>query len=193
MEIEIRAYIDSFDQMRSKLKDFSAKKSAELFIVDKWFCHGSCTCFEDTKMNEPGSYGLRLRTEKNGSKITYELNCKVIENEKDHNVFHEYETKVSNLEQTEKILQRIGFTNFCIIKKKRESYEIEGITLNLEDIENFEPVIELEILADDNVEKHKQKILDLLKKLGIAENKIIEKSITYNYMKRHAFKGDQNE
>ena len=191
MEIEIRAYIDSFENIQDKLKKMNIKKDSEVFIADKWFCHYSCTCFEDTRMSEPGSYGLRLREEKNANHVKYELNCKVIKDKEDHNAFYEYETEISDIVQTKKILQSIGFSNFCTIKKQRTSYKVDNIIINLEDIENFEPVIELEVISDRDVLKHKQQMLDLLKKLGIKKDQIIEKSITYDYMKRFAFKGSK--
>lgn len=181
MEIEIRAFVRSFERIRKKIKELGGNKIKEIKITDYWFCPEEVESFEGTAMEEAGDFGLRVR-ETNGS---YELNCKVINKKGDHNAFEEFETEVKSGEQTIKILKNIGMKNFCVVKKLREVYELNDFKVNIEDIEDFRPVIEIEKISDKE-KGFKEKILKLIDKLGTPRENVIDKSITYLYMKDHS-------
>jgi len=184
MEIEIRAFIENIEKFRKKLDSIESKFIKKVHIIDNWFCEKSKNNFDEVKQDKVGSYGLRIRQIDDKT----ELNCKVLKNEEDHNIFHEFETKVNDFDQTKKILESIGFKVFCVLDKKRYIYKFENCLINIEDIKNFEPTIELEIIADENEEEYKKYLIDLMEKLDIKEKQIIDKSITYLFMKKFAFK-----
>lgn len=185
MEIERRAFVDSFSELRQKLVELGFEKEEEKEIVDRYFCREDVDSVEGVAMDEPGSYGLRTRK----TPEMKELNCKVIENHGDHNAFIEHETHVSDIGETRQILEAVGFKQFVKIDKTREIYrhEDEQAEVNIEDIKNFPPVIELETIADENVEEKKQRQMELLDEIGIEEDDIIEKSITLLYIQENAF------
>lgn len=188
MEIEIRAFIKDIEEFKERVERLGASDESHKHIIDYWFCDRKSCKFEEVRQHEPGSYGLRIRKEKVGDSEVSELNCKVLEALGDHNAFHEYETKIENFEQTKKLLEAIGFNVFCIVDKKRTSYSYKNCTINIEDIRDYKPAIELEIISNENIEENKAFMRDLLDKLEIKEEDKIEKSITYLYMKEFSFK-----
>lgn len=181
MEIEIRAFVQSFEGVRKRIRELGGRKIKEAKIIDHWFCPEEVESFKGTAMEEIGDFGLRVR----GANGSYELNCKVINKKGDHNAFEEFETEVENGKQVIKILKNIGMKKFCVVKKFREVYRFSGFNINIEDIEDFRPVIEIEKISDKEGE-FKERILKIIDKLGIPRENVIEKSITYLYMKRHS-------
>jgi len=188
MEIEIRAFVKDMNLIEKKIIELGGKLSSTQHIVDFWFCKDEFNKFEQVQQKGVGSYALRIRKKLKKDNEFIELNCKVLEKVDDHNAFHEYETKIDNLDQTKKILESIGFKVFCVIDKERKKFILDDCSINLENIKGFRPAIELEIIADDNIEDHKIYLHELLSKLGIKDEDKIEKSITYLYMKEFAFK-----
>ena len=188
MEIEIRAFINNIEDFKKKIQEIGGKFDSEKHIIDYWFCPKDNTCFEQAQQHKPGSYALRIRKKlKNGQEIV-EFNCKVLEKEGDHNAFHEHETTVGSFEQTRQILEKMGFKVFCIIDKNRTTYKLDHCKINIEDIKGFKPAVELEIISDSEIEKHRSYLKDLLNRLGIEEKDKIEKSITFVYMEQFSFK-----
>jgi adenylate cyclase, class 2 len=188
MEIELRAFIDNFEEIEATLQKIGAKLTGTIEILDLWFCDKNSTKIEQVRQHEAGSYGIRIRRSRKDGQEIIEMNSKVLETKGDHNVFHEYETEIKDLEQGRKILESIGFKVFCTVDKKRKIFEFENCTVNLENIKGFRPAVELEIIADKNIEDHKTYLKELLDKLGIKEEDKIEKSITYLYMEEFCFK-----
>jgi predicted adenylyl cyclase CyaB len=176
------------------VESFGARFESKNHIIDYWFCRKESNKFDEVKQDKPGSYGLRIRRtlsddgEDGEGKENIEINCKVLEREKDHNAFHEHETKVEDFEQARHILESIGFKVFCVVDKKRTAYRLGKCLINIEDIKGFRPAVELEIIDDKDQEKHKACLNDLLGKLGVGKEDLIEKSITFLYMKDFSFK-----
>lgn len=188
MEIEKRAFIKNISKIKEKLTELGAKKTKDVHIIDYWICENKINKFEDAQQHEPGSYGLRVREKVTTEGSKWEFNCKVLDKKGDHNAFHEHETAVVDGKATLEILKSIGFKVFCILDKKREMYSFETITINLEDIKGFRPAIELEIIDNKNIEENKNILDKLLQDLGVKKQDLIEKSITYLYMKEFSFK-----
>ena len=188
MEIEIRAFVKDIKKIESKLISLKAKRFKQQHIIDYWFCPKRFTSFKQIQMNKPKSYSLRIRWLKEKNKEYLELNSKAISREKDHNIFIEHETSIDNIGETKSILETIGFKIYCILEKQRTVYQKKNMLINLEDIKGFNPAIEIEIIADEETDIHKQAITKTLKQLGIKEKNIIKTSITNLFMKKYAFK-----
>ena len=138
-------------------------------------------------MDDVGSYSLRLRSETNGSKETASMNTKVIQLEGDHNAWLEHETGISSFIETEHILNDIGFKKYFELRKKRYSFEDESVHVCLEDIEDFQPAIEVEIITTKaGTDKAKKTLLSYLSRNGISEGMILKKSITNLLMRERA-------
>lgn len=188
MEIEIRAFVKNLKEIETKLVKLGAKKLKQQYIIDYWFCPKTFKNFKQIQMNKPGSYSLRIRRLKENNKECLELNAKAISAEKDHNIFIEHETNINNAEETKEILEILGFKTYCILEKTRTVYQKKNMLINLEDIKEFNPAIEIEIIADEETEIHKKTITEMLKQLGIKEKDVIKTSITNLFMKKYAFK-----
>ncbi|MFH1505544.1 MAG: class IV adenylate cyclase [archaeon] len=187
MEIEIRAFIEDIEEFKARLEKIGATFVEEKHIVDHWFCREDKKSFDEVLQKHPGDYSLRIRTLETDSGVVCELNSKVLEKLDDHNAFHEYETAVSDFGQTKQILLKCGFKIFSIMDKKRNVYKFEKCLINIEDIKDYRPAVELEIVAGEDVEKHKAYLIGLLDRLGVKQKDRIEKSITYHYMKAKKF------
>ncbi len=186
MEIEIRAFVKSAKDVEEKIKNLGANLSERIRIIDDWYCINSAKDYSEIKMDKPGSYGLRIRTTFLDDKKKFEINCKVLEKEFDHCAFNEYETQIKEIDEAEKILKAIGFKRFCSIDKKRTSYNLKNATINIEEINGFNPAVEIEIIDDKDIEKHQEDIKTILKNLEIKKEDIIEKSITRLYMDKNS-------
>jgi len=187
MEIELRGFIQNIDNFKNALSDLNAKFINEIHLIDYWFCPNDKKTFDEVKQKTTGSYALRLRSSVINNKESSEITVKVLKKEDDHNAFYEYESKIENITQVRKILQSIGFKEFCVVDKKRFSYSFENITINIENIAGFPLAMELEIIAEDKIPQWKKKLNDLRKKLGISDSDLIEKSITFLYMSKNSF------
>lgn len=185
MEIEIRSFVKDFGYVKHQLDLLKAKKIDEAEIEDLWFCKKEINSYEDTKMDKVGSYGLRIRLQKGKAP---ELNVKTMVSEKDHQVFEEHEVVFENASIMRKILESLGFKVFCTLRKKRETYQFEDMKINLEDIDNFPPCVEIEIQDTKNFEKNRKRIHSILDRLGLDEKDRINTSITLLFMEKYAFK-----
>jgi adenylate cyclase class 2 len=190
MEIELRAFIDDFESLREKLKKLDAKKIDETEIEDVWYCEKHITSYEETKMNKIGSYGLRIRNQKGREP---EVCIKTIMKENDHQVFGEFETAFTDVNQMRKIFEILGFKEFCVVTKKRETYSFDNVHINLEDIKGFAPCVEIEILDDANIDENKKKLHKVMDIFEIDEKDRIDGSITSLYMEKNSFKKDSSD
>ena len=188
-EVEYRAFIavKIFKTLLNKARKFKNFRG-QLIIRDTYFCPKRAKNFRDIEMNRVGSYSLRLRQKVENGKERVTLNIKVIRKTGDHNAWLEHEVFLSSYKETKTILEAIGFKVFFELKKSRFSFKENGINVHLEDIRNFQPAIEVEIITSENkTEAAKRKLLDYLAQNHIQKKAIVKKSITNLLMHRRAF------
>jgi len=187
-EVEFRALLtqEIFDTMLRKATETKLDVT-HVTMEDAYFCPSLVKEFKEIEMDHPGSYSLRLRREINEGVEHSSLNTKIIVNAGDHNAWREHETEVSSYENTKKIIEAIGFKSFFILKKDRYSFENQGVHVCLENIFDFQPVIEVEIMTTDNdVDIAKEHLIAYLENNGIKKEMIVPKSITNILMKQKA-------
>lgn len=189
-EVEYRALLDKkiFNNfINIGRKSYPNSFKGPLIIRDAYLCSKHVQNFQEIEMDKIGSYSLRLRQEITNNKSVITLNTKIIQNAGDHNAWLEYEVDVSSYVECKKILETIGFKIFFEIKKRRYSFQDGEIHVFLEDIENFQPAIEIEILTSANkAEIAKQKLLKYFESHSIGKDAIVKKSITNTLMKEWA-------
>ena len=163
-EVEYRALIniETFKKLLKKgKKEYSESFHGPLIIQDAYFCPQSVKKFKEVEMEEVGSYSLRLRREIKSEKENVTLNTKIIKQKGDHNAWLEHEVIISSYKECEKILKAMGFKIFFEFKKTRYSFKENEIHVCLEDIDNFQPIIEIEILTSKSkTELAKKKLLE---------------------------------
>jgi predicted adenylyl cyclase CyaB len=189
-EVEFRALITS--EVYNKLLDRGRRENSESFhgplsIQDNYFCPLHVKNFSEVEMNDVGSYSLRLRREIKDNKTTVTLNTKIIRNVGDHNAWLEHETGLTSYEEGKMILEAIGFKSFFEFKKNRYSFQDANIHVCLEDIENFQPAIEIEIMTtEDKVQEAKDALIQYMESNNISKENLVKKSITNILMRERA-------
>lgn len=188
-EVEIRALLDQ-TQKRSLIQRLESKgaiSDGTEHLFDVYFCPIGITTFKELEMNELGSFSLRLRRKIIGEQKVIELNTKMITNYGDHNAWEEHETKVDSFEETELILKTIGFKSYFTVTKQRSIYQLDDMTVNLEDIDDFGLVVEVEIMTSvEKAESAKEVIRKFLAGIGIHDRQIVLKSVTNILMKERS-------
>lgn len=190
IEVEIRALVPDFENLRQELLAKKAKYHGESYLHDIYFCPEAVKSLEEVEMNQIGSYSLRLRKEKNeNGEISLYLNTKTITNHGDHNAWEEHEVTLNDFEEMTEILKNIGFKSFFELEKVRFHYQVLDLGVFLDDIKDFGACIELEKIVSPGEESEaKATIINFLQSIGINEKQLVPKSVTNLVMKARAFK-----
>ncbi|RME79924.1 MAG: CYTH domain-containing protein, partial [Methanobacteriota archaeon] len=166
-EVELRVVMRE-EQEKILLKKLEkADFRGEEEISDIYFCPKHFASLEELEMQEVGSYSLRLRRSKKEDKEEKTLNVKIITAEGDHHAWEERETTIGSISKMQQALEAIGFKEVFRIEKKRRTYCLDGMNILLEEIKDFGPALEIEILTtEDKREEAKEKILAFLNSVG---------------------------
>ena len=165
IEIEVKARAD-----HQKIKKLLEGMGAQAIGIEK---------HHDTYYNAPHrdfaitDEALRIRL-RNGEAILTYKGKKLDRVSKTRN---EFETPVDG-ENTRSILLELGFVETTVVKKTREVFEFDDLTICLDSLDGLGEFIEVEIVADSDVDYHRARLFGFLKKLGIRE----EESIRRSYM-----------
>lgn len=189
-EVELRALLKQGESQKivEKLKSLNASHRGVTRVTDVYFCRESAQSFDEIEMRDVGSYSLRIRDSINGKSSGSDctLNMKVVTQYYDHSSWRELETGISSRSDAEAMLRALGFKPYCTIEKSRDNYEYGRFNVILEDIKDFGPAIEVEVLTTkEEGEAAKREIRALMEnELGIPKDEIIPKSISGIIMRR---------
>ena len=146
-ELELRILDVNINEVIEKLESINAKK------VGSWYYK---RYIYDTKPYDNNKW-IRLRTNGIETTLTYkEYNNESIDGVK------ELEIVVSNLDNTIKMLEVLGYMPRSIQENKRIRYMYEGVEIDIDTWPHLTPYIEVEGSTKEEVEK----IIDILKPLG---------------------------
>jgi adenylate cyclase class 2 len=176
VEIELKARVDCLQKIKAVLSSF-AEYGGEFFKDDAyWFPHSPSPAGTAV----PPS-GIRVRQEQdtlpNGKVrriiwVTY----KAKEVREGIEVNQEREFEVSDAAAFEELLVRLGLERRSAKKKTGWAWKYEGITAELCQVEKLGWFAELEIIAQDaqeaTIAAARKRLLDLLERIGIGEDKI---------------------
>lgn len=180
-EIEIRALLNNEQRstLEMELLNKGAKFEERMHIVDMYLCPVAVQSFQEIEMQKVGSFSLRIRKQTANGQTQVEVNTKIITNEGDHNSWEEHEIKVSSFDEAVAIFQAIGFKSFFTLEKERVTYQVDDMKVCLEDIVDFGPVIEVEVIANKSKNQQaKQRIRAFLRDIGVTNEQIVAKSVT---------------
>lgn len=158
METELRAKLENPVEILKSLNKMGVVFEKPILQIDRYFRREG----EKKNLNQPGNYVLRVRTSKQNY-LTIKIATKKI------NEWEEYETKIDSPKDLIKILEKLGFLEELVVKKKRAKGILENFEINLDEIENLGTFLEIEALNLKNATKELQKIL---KSLGIPSSSI---------------------
>lgn len=143
-EIEIKLPVDkkTFYKLRLYLRK-NAKYISSSREIDRYY-NAPHRDFLEPKT--PVEY-LRVRTKANNSSFTYKHIYLDSNGHKTH--ADEYELRISDPRQLEKILSTLDFENFLTIDKKRESYKYKNLfEIDLDEVQELGFFVEIEALKD---------------------------------------------
>jgi adenylate cyclase class 2 len=180
-EIELKARVTNPEDLKDKLCNTALfKRTYEK--NDTYYYPGS-----HFARSEESDYGVRIRneafTDPNG--ITKEVNLityKIKEIRDGIEINDENEFEVSSVTAFEKFLKHQGFKEKVKKRKTGNSYDYNGMTIELSEVHSLGWFIELEILItgrdNEKVEKEKDRLLAFLDKLEIPREAIEGRSYT---------------
>ena len=160
IEVEVKARIDSFEEMEKRLKDLGAVKTKDVFQVDIYFA-SPIVDFSET------DEALRIRRTNNDTFITYK-GPKLNEKAKTRK---EVEMTIESAAKASDIFTEIGFTPARTVKKSRQYYRYENFEISLDDVEGLPPYMEIEIALSDSEDytEAQNRIFKLFEKLDITD------------------------
>lgn len=157
LEIEIKARIDNAESFSAKLLAYGARELKTIRESDVYFNHPSRNF---AKSDE----ALRVRTAGNESALTYK-GPKIGTRSKSR---FEAEVNISNPEEMQVILHKLGFTEVFCVKKERAIYEHRGVTICVDRVENLGIFVEFEKRGEDR-ETIENELFDMAHRFGLSE------------------------
>lgn len=162
MELELRARITNPAEIAKKLEELGAKKSTEIELTDYYF--GELALYQKLGY----SFWIRIRVEGDKLELAYKGSTGR------DGVYEEYEQELQDLDTAIAIFTKMGLKNEITIHKKRTSYEIGDISVEIDDLGDKGVFIEAERISEGN---DKSQLFDLFESIGVPENDIFEKGL----------------
>lgn len=190
-EVEIRAWVPGAEAnlLAHGLIGMEAVPLGTVTIDDVYFCPKEATRFEDVEMNAAGSYCLRVRRQAgDDGRPQISINSKTLISHGDHRAWEEHEVEAGDFEEAKSVFTCTGFKPYFSLSKRRQMFALSGATVCLEDIDGLDGiVVEIErMTVPGGEEEAKLNSLHLMRRIGIAEAHILEKSITNRLMRGRA-------
>ena len=143
IEVEVKAKIDSFDEMRKRLDEINAIKTKTEHQEDRYF---------NSPVNDFAQY--------KGPKIDAKSKTR-----------KEVEMKIEDADKCSAIFESLGFEEVRTVIKEREYYKYENYEISLDNVHGLDPYMEIEISLEDDSDysKAQESIFELFEKLGITD------------------------
>jgi adenylate cyclase, class 2 len=164
IEVEIRARVENFDQIKNKLKEIKAKHKKTVRLVDRIFGHPMF--LDSKKMIIEGGIVPRIRSVDNKNTLEFkEIRRK--------GAGIELESELGDVNLGIEFLEKLGFNEAFTIDKERESYKYKDFIIDLDSVDQLGSFIEIEKIVKTTVEKElaREECVNLLGKLS-PESKI---------------------
>ncbi len=164
IEVEVKAKIENFDDMKKKLENLGAIKSKKEFQEDIYF-NSPIVDFANT------DEALRIRTTKENEKTNIFITYKGPKIDSKSKTRKEIEIAIEDSEKCSDIFQNLGFTKVRAVRKNRQYYTYKNFEISLDDVEGLNPYMEIEISLEDgnDYSEAQEKIFELFSKLGIED------------------------
>lgn len=183
-EIEIRIRIKDPSKLRELLKK-SGKKLNIFHQTDYYFDPPDRSfIFIDQQGFKDATEWLRVRLAKKGDSICYKNWHR---DKKGHSLYaEEIETPISNGKLFIDLLKKLGFKMISVIKKSRESWELNEFEIDFDKVERLGYFIEIEYKGEiKNLSKGRKKIIDFLQTVELKDWEIIDRGypwMRWNFM-----------
>jgi adenylate cyclase class 2 len=138
IEVESKFRSPGNDKVEKTLTHLGAKKIASVDIEDVYFAHPSR---DFGKSDE----ALRLRKIDGTAELTYKGPRMHSDSTKAR---EEVTLKTDNPLTAQRIIERLGFKEFCSVRKKRSSYVLDKLRVDVDEVEGLGEYVELEVLTE---------------------------------------------
>ena len=167
-EVEIRAKVNNFDDIKVKLKELGARFIKTKNQIDRVFGHE--VFLDENHLIVEGGLSARVR-QTNGKNL---LEFKEIVR---MGGGLEIKSEVDETEDALKFLEKLNFEEAFTVSKLRETYKHEDFEICLDKVEKLGNFIEIErmITSKENEQQARQECLDLLEVLAPAAELINKK------------------
>lgn len=164
IEVEVKAKISSFDDMRKKLDEISAIKTKTEHQEDRYF-NSPVKDFAQT------DEALRIRETKSDEKHNLFITYKGPKIDAKSKTRQEVEMGIEDADKASKIFEFLGFNEVRTVIKEREYYSYENYEISLDDVHGLDPYMEIEISLKDNSDYNKaqESIFELFEKLEVTD------------------------
>ena len=164
IEVEVKAKIDSFEDMEKKLNELGASKTKNEFQEDIYF---NSPVVDFAESDE----ALRIRTTRQNDKTNIFITYKGPKIDKKSKTRKEIEIGIEDGQKCSEIFESIGFKKVRTVRKNRQYFEYENFEISLDDIEGLTPYMEIEIALEDgsDYDDAQNSIFELFAKLGITD------------------------
>ena len=109
---------------------------------------------------------LRIRIKEEGARLTYKGPKLDLETKSRL----ERTVKIDDPQQMEQILLSIGFELYAEVRKRRTKYSLDDVILALDEVVGLGNFLEVEAKGDHDWVMKKEKVLSILKELGLGES-----------------------
>ena len=164
IEVEVKAKIRSFDEMRKRLDEINAIKVKIEHQEDRYF-NSPVRDFAQT------DEALRIRETKSEEKHNLFITYKGPKIDAKSKTREEVEMEIEDADKASKIFENLGFKEVRTVVKDREYYKYENYEISLDNVHGLDPYMEIEISLEDNSDysKAQESIFELFEKLGITD------------------------
>ena len=186
-EVEVKLPLADKETMKATILQIGGIEKNSERQTDIYYDH-PCRSFSETDE----SVRVRHRTRTGGLSLSetghalVELTYKGPKVDKTTKTRLEYTVDLDDSESMAQILLNTGFKQVATIVKYREFYDIDGITVSLDVVTDVGTYVELELMADgkDSMSKAKERILKLVKRLGLNEKNMVRESYLEIYLEK---------
>ena len=164
IEVEVKAKIRSFDEMRKKLDEIGAIKIKTERQEDRYF---NSPVKDFAKTDE----ALRIRETRSDERHNLFITYKGPKIDKKSKTREEVEMEIEDADKCSRIFENLGFKEVRTVVKDREYYKYENYEISLDNVHGLKPYMEIEISLEDNSDysKAQESIFELFEKLGIND------------------------
>ena len=138
IEVESKYWSPGNDKVEKALVRLGAKKITEETMEDVYFSHPGR---DFGKTDET----LRLRKKADGAALSYKGPRMSMERAKAR---EEIDLRIDNALAAQRIIERLGFKEVCVVKKNRRSFHLDKIRVDVDDVEGLGEFVELEVLTE---------------------------------------------
>ncbi|OWT33065.1 adenylate cyclase [Methanobrevibacter sp. 87.7] len=165
IEVEAKAKINNFDDVRDKIEKLGAKLVKIEHQEDLYF-NSPIVDFADT------DEALRIRKTNTDTENNLFITYKGPKIDKKSKTREEIEMEIEDKEKCRKIFKHLGFVEAREVIKDREIFKYKNYELSLDHVKGLGPYMEIEILVEDGTDYNdaQKGLFDLFAKLGITDN-----------------------